>query len=294
MYRRFSSRNPVGRVSNKQFLQLVHAMIDHTNLGIANMGITKESTPKEVEELILFVQSAVQTEGKKELAAVKDKNIRSTQDFLDQQYYPKYLAEYDAKVVEHVNSVISKLDSPDANKNKTLSKWVEELEGKWRPLATKPNPPLITISPREAEAYCSQIMLFYGAEGSQTTQYSQDGGIDVISNHFVAQVKHQEAPVGVKIVRETFGVSAQNGKIGIVFGKTGFTNDAISFATRSGILLISYGRRIESWTVATNTALKSGLMSALPDAKSLEPVTDTKIAISWKTMILGAGRDNID
>lgn len=269
-------------------------MIDHARLGISNLGITKASSEESVEELINFVHNAVLLEGIKEIESFKLKRERNLQEYLDREYYPKYLAEYRPKVVELVNYLISKLDSPDATPSKTLARWTEELKGKWKPLAAKPGPPLMTITPREAEEHCRQVMLFYGAEGAETTQYSQDGGVDVVSKHFVAQVKHQEAPVGVKVVRETFGVASQEGKLGIVFGKTGFTNDAISFATQNGILLISYGREISSWTVTTNSALTRGLVSVLPNAKSSNPRIDSETAIEWKKMFMGTGRDKLD
>lgn len=293
LYGRSRSKNLFGHVTPKQVSHLARTMIDHANLGMANLGITQDTDAKTVEELIDFVYAAVLREGQKEIESFKTKGARSLQDSLDREYYPKYLAEYRPQIVELVNFLISKLDSPESNSNKSLAKWTEELAGKWKPLATRPNPPLMTITPREAEVHCCQVMLFYGAEGAQVTQYSQDGGIDVVAKNFIAQVKHQEAPVGVKVVRETFGVAEQEGKVGIVFGKNGFTNDGITFATQNGILLISYGREIESWTVATNKALTQGLTSVLPNAKSNAHNIESETAIGWKTMFIGVGRDKI-
>ena len=51
-------------------------------------------------------------------------------------------------------------------------------------------------------------MIHMGAEGASATQYVGDGGIDVDSPHFIAQVKHYAGSVGVGEVREHIGVAA--------------------------------------------------------------------------------------
>jgi len=295
MYFRRANGPLRGKTSDQQLLTLLHAIDDFTNLGISNLGISATSNEEDLQKLQKFIEENMELVIEKELAKSKAKSEKSTQSYYNHIYYKEWVDKWVPKRIdEKINWWIARLESNEDSVKTSLKEWQRRIGNRWVVLAAKPEPPLITMTPREAEFYCSHLMLFYGAKGSKTTQYSQDGGIDVVSEHFVAQVKHQESPVGVKVVRETFGVSSQEKKLAIVFAKTAFTNDAISFATQNGVLLISYGRGLSSWTVATNKALKNGFMSVLPDAKSVQPAIDSERAISWKDIFTEFDRDNLD
>jgi hypothetical protein len=295
MYFRRANGPLRGRTSEQQLLALLHAIDDFTNLGISNLGISATSDEEELQKLRGFIDENMELEIQKEIAKSKAKSEKSTQAFYNHIHFKEWVYQWvPQRIDEKFQRKITQLGFEEASETTSLKEWQSRIGSRWVVLAAMPEPPLMTMTPREAEFYCSHLMLFYGAKGSQTTQYSQDGGIDVVSDNFVAQVKHQESPVGVKVVRETFGVSSQEKKLAIVFAKTGFTNDAISFATQNGVLLISYVRGPTSWTVATNKALKNGLMSVLPDAKSVQPAIDTERAISWKNIYTEANRDSLD
>lgn len=122
----------------------------------------------------------------------------------------------------------------------TPEDWEASVSGKWKPLAPRPLTPARDLTPQEAEHFTAQYLMYFGLEGVQTTRFSRDGGVDVSSKHLLVQVKHQVAPVGVKVVREMLGVASSEGKIAGVFSKAGYTREAIEFGEQSGVLLFSY------------------------------------------------------
>lgn len=111
---------------------------------------------------------------------------------------------------------------------------------KWQPLVNRPELPPREMTPTEAEHYVCNYLLFLGASGAKVSQQSRDGGIDVESENFIVQVKHQHAPVGVKVVREMLGSSMATGKQPVIFAKTGYSSDAAVFAYEQGVALFAY------------------------------------------------------
>lgn len=114
------------------------------------------------------------------------------------------------------------------------------------------------MSPVEAEEFAGQLLRHFGVIGAKTTRYSRDGGIDVEGNDLVAQVKHQQNPVGVGVVREIYGVAVHKGKLGAVFAKSGFTKEAITFAQSAEIVLITYLPRITAQTKIAQALVDGG------------------------------------
>lgn len=99
------------------------------------------------------------------------------------------------------------------------------------------------LSPREFEHELAELYKYLGYK-TKVTQASRDGGIDIIakdgSGHVYIQCKVYSKPVGVKPVRELYGVMCADGvSRGIVacIGE-GFTSGATDFAKRSNITLI--------------------------------------------------------
>lgn len=282
-YGRRSYSGPVGRTSRQQITKLFNAMNDNAKLAVSQFGATLDSDQETKDNVLRFVQIAVKKMALEEIARLKAKPRQSYQDDLNIEAFTKtanrFLSE---SIAEHIEGILKSNNSPDNPNRRSLEEWTEALEGKWKPYAVLAEPPLITITPREAEIHCCQLMLYLGAKGSTITEYSQDGGVDVNSDDFVAQVKHQAAPVGVKVVRETLGVAAHLKKAAIVFAKSGFTNEAITFATQNNVLLFQYSNGIESWTVLSNHAVKNGLIFSLSNHDSFNEQADIERAISWK------------
>ncbi|MGO1383747.1 MAG: restriction endonuclease [Arachnia sp.] len=94
-----------------------------------------------------------------------------------------------------------------------------------------------TITPRDAEELAAQWMRSMGAEDVEVTRFQGDGGIDVTSNGYIAQVKHFATNVGVAPVRELSGVVRMNGRRGLFFATNGYSTGAVAFANNSGIAL---------------------------------------------------------
>lgn len=74
------------------------------------------------------------------------------------------------------------------------------------------------------------------------TQYSGDGGVDIILKDskgiIYVQCKAHKSKVGVAVVRELFGVmTSKNVDRGIVVSLHGFTKGAYALADKTGIVL---------------------------------------------------------
>ena len=162
-------------------------------------------------------------------------------------------------------------ESADRQINRKLSmgggessdEWATAVSGLWQPLAPRPQLPQRDLTPKEAEEFVTGLLKYFGFEGTKTTRYSKDGGIDVESHHLVVQVKHQVAPVGVKVVREIFGVAASHNKFAAVFAKVGYTREAIEFAEKTGVLLYSYTPSLKGSTAKSTAGISQGILAVL-------------------------------
>jgi len=140
----------------------------------------------------------------------------------------------------------------------TPEDWSTSVNNLWKPLGPRPIEPKREMTPAEAEEYVGQLLRYFGVVGAKTTRYSRDGGIDVEANEMVTQVKHQQNPVGVAVVREIFGVATHKGKLGAVFAKSGFTKEAIDFAQNTQITLITYLPRLKAHTNIAQALVDGG------------------------------------
>lgn len=93
---------------------------------------------------------------------------------------------------------------------------------------------------RDAEELAAWYMCeVLGMQGARTTGAGNDKGIDVVSDHGVAQVKHMGVPSGAPIVQSALG--AGHGKVAVLFfSLSGFTRQAEDFAEQSGVALFTY------------------------------------------------------
>jgi hypothetical protein len=100
--------------------------------------------------------------------------------------------------------------------------------------------PMGSCSARQAEFLAKAWMEYLGAEGCRVSQATRDGGVDVDSDHFVAEVKHHAEPVSPNIVRQIVGVAAIEGKIPLVFSLNGYSSAALEVGNRAGAALFKY------------------------------------------------------
>lgn len=116
---------------------------------------------------------------------------------------------------------------------------ISSVEGRWIPQGPRPINPDRELSPKEAEEFVAAQLRFHGATGVAVTRFSKDGGVDIVSDLFVSQVKHQVANVGVKTIRELRGVTSSDHSA-LVFAKSGFSKEAIEFANLHNVGLFTY------------------------------------------------------
>lgn len=118
----------------------------------------------------------------------------------------------------------------------------DEYFQEWVSLPEFPEPPPATpagVSHKDYEEFCSQVLMSWGYLDVRVTRFSSDGGIDIVSDQLVAQCKHYAGgSVGVREVRELFGVATSEGKTGVVFTSGRFTAEAKKFADKTGVGLV--------------------------------------------------------
>jgi hypothetical protein len=104
----------------------------------------------------------------------------------------------------------------------------------------KPSPQPYGVSHEGAESLVKDWMLYLGMPSAEVTRYSGDGGVDVASSTYVAQVKNYRDLVGVQAIREILGVAVAEGKKPLFFTSGSFTSEALSFAEKANIPLFIY------------------------------------------------------
>lgn len=147
----------------------------------------------------------------------------------------------------------------EAGESSEPNEWAASTGNRWNPLGPLPSLPDRDITPREAEEYVCRVISYLGDPQASVTRYVADGGVDVISENFAVQVKHEVANVGPNIVRQIFGVATSKGKKASVFARNGFTAAAIEFANNNDILLFSYQSGLIAHSQTASNALKVGL-----------------------------------
>lgn len=106
--------------------------------------------------------------------------------------------------------------------------------------APPPAPQLYGVSHGGAESLAADWMRHLGVLDAEVTRLTGDGGIDVVADRFIAQVKNYAGSVSVSEVRELYGVAVAEAKQAVLFTSGSLTNDAAEFLARVGIPAIRY------------------------------------------------------
>jgi hypothetical protein len=126
------------------------------------------------------------------------------------------------------------------SKVRESNKYIDATESKDEPEAferrTAPSK-MKRFSPRDYEVFCAGWVEYLGGKNVRVTQQSADGGIDIVSDNEVAQVKLHGSPVSVQPIRELFGVAHSMSKTPLFFTSTGYTQAAITFAEANDVFL---------------------------------------------------------
>jgi hypothetical protein len=91
-----------------------------------------------------------------------------------------------------------------------------------------------------AEALCAEWMKYLGEPSAKATRARGDGGIDVESPSFIAQVKNYSGSVGVAAIRELVGVAVVDGRKPLFFTSGNYTEGSIDFASRYSLPLFLF------------------------------------------------------
>jgi hypothetical protein len=94
---------------------------------------------------------------------------------------------------------------------------------------------------RAAEAYAGEVLEALGFSKVRTTSVGPDGGIDIVSDQAVAQVKMEALPTGRDRLQALFGAATVEGKYAVFFSLAGYTAPAIAWADKAGVALLEFG-----------------------------------------------------
>jgi restriction endonuclease Mrr len=125
---------------------------------------------------------------------------------------------------------------------KLLSRKHEEMAKREKLL--RPPPPhsyLYGVSPEGAEHLVGDWMRHLGAENVRVTDFTSDGGIDVDSEKYVAQVKlYSTITVGRPEIQQLVGAAVVNGKRPLFFTSSTFTAEAKRYAAQAEVALFRF------------------------------------------------------
>ncbi|WP_084486098.1 restriction endonuclease [Humibacter albus] len=88
-------------------------------------------------------------------------------------------------------------------------------------------------------------------DATTITRFSGDGGVDVESTHYIAQVKNYSGTVGVTEMRELGGVASVDGRKPLFFTSGTYSAGAVEFANDSALRCSSMTPRTERSTAPT-------------------------------------------
>lgn len=105
--------------------------------------------------------------------------------------------------------------------------------------ATEFQPRLIR-SYKDAEIAAADWLKAIGLANVRVTPPGADGGVDVVSDQAVAQVKAEMVPIGRPVVQQVAGIASVDQKHGAVFSLAGFTQEAATWADVAGVSLFRF------------------------------------------------------
>ncbi|HEX6956169.1 MAG TPA: restriction endonuclease [Agromyces sp.] len=133
------------------------------------------------------------------------------------------------------------------------------------PAWPRPGPQPYGVSHRGAEQLVADWMRHLGAADAEVTRFTGDGGVDVVSAHWIAQVKNlgERTTVPVAHIRELAGVAADDGRRPLFFTSGTYSPGGVAFADRAGMGLFEYhaeGGALRAANAHARAALAEGLL----------------------------------
>lgn len=93
---------------------------------------------------------------------------------------------------------------------------------------------------QDAEMVAAEWMTFLGFGAAHVTPPGADGGVDVVAERGVAQVKMEGLPTGRPVVQETHGAAVVESKAAVCFSLAGYTDEAVAWADKAGVALLRF------------------------------------------------------
>ena len=139
---------------------------------------------------------------------------------------------------------------------------IAKLSGLFDP-SLKPEKQQFGVSDEGAESLVAQWMRWLGVFDAEVTKFVGDGGIDVESSKYIAQVKNYNGLVGIAAIRELAGVAAVDGRVALFFTSGTYPKNADAWAESAGIYLFQYDAK-EGKLRACNSLAREALGRGLP------------------------------
>jgi HJR/Mrr/RecB family endonuclease len=136
-------------------------------------------------------------------------------------------------------------DVPVSNVSDSDTHWVEN--------RVRPQKQKFGVSHRGAEELTAEWLVYLGEQGVSITQFSSDGGLDVLTSTYCCQVKnYDKKPVSVVEVRALLGTAFSRNLEPLLFTNSKLTNEALAFSNENRIAVLEF-----SATEATLSAMTS-------------------------------------
>lgn len=103
---------------------------------------------------------------------------------------------------------------------------------------------------KRAEEICATWLRSKREPSAEVTRDGADGGVDIRSNKYVAQVKNYKGSVPVQAIREIYGIASAEGKIPVFFTSGTYTKAAMDFADSVKMPLITYDAALQRFSGA--------------------------------------------
>lgn len=112
----------------------------------------------------------------------------------------------------------------------------ESTGGRWQPLGPRPRA-LREVTWRDAEHLAAEWLRWLGVAQVTVTARTRDGGVDVVGDGAIAQVKWSAAKIPPAFVHQIFGVASTRRVRAVFFSASDYSNAAQAAADDAGVLL---------------------------------------------------------
>lgn len=150
-------------------------------------------------------------------------------------------AAYD---VAHTNAELDRQNTLQAERRRLLELASADLPA-WQDLHPAPPAAPYGVTPGGAEMWVRDWLLHMGASGANVTQLSGDGGIDILADLYIAQVKLYVGSVGIAEIREFLGVASLDAmrRVPLFFTSGKYPSSATQLANETGMALYYFEPR---------------------------------------------------